>query len=360
MNAVHDSRLSDEGPARFTLGAYLRDHTWVVLIIAVIVLVLYGLLRILDLGLDASLVVCAFVFLTLSALPVAGYLRRRAFYQELEQTIRDLEHSYYLPSLLGRPDFLDGRILYDACESICRADAVDISRAREECATQREFAELWAHELKTPLAAADLTLSRMSGPDAVALRQNMERMHLACERVLFSAKSSDLSDDYRIVATPLLPVCRECVKSVANLLIESGVAPHFDIPEDLTVLTDASWLAFVVRQVVTNSAKYGARSITFSATSEGGETPGGRTVLCISDDGIGIPAADLPRVFRKGFSGSNGRAEGTSTGFGLYLSLKVCEAMGLGLDIASEEGAGTQVLVTFPHDRSRLLLEGRE
>ena len=70
--------------------------------------------------------------------------------------------------------------------------------------------------------------------------------------------------------------------------------------------------------------------------------------LTVSDNGIGIPAQELPRVFDRGFTGSNGRTRGGSTGMGLYLCRKLSAFLDLGLDIASEESRGTTVTLTFP------------
>ena len=83
-------------------------------------------------------------------------------------------------------------------------------------------------------------------------------------------------------------------------------------------------------------------------------TKGGCIELIISDDGDGIPAADVPRVFDRGFTGSKGRAHHKATGMGLYLAAVACERMGLGLCISSEEGVGTTITLTFPLDRTRM------
>ena len=72
----------------------------------------------------------------------------------------------------------------------------------------------------------------------------------------------------------------------------------------------------------------------------------------------GIPAADVPRVFERGFTGQVGRAHGSATGMGLYLVASLCASMGLHVGLASEEGTGTRVILTFPHDRTRKELFG--
>ncbi len=70
--------------------------------------------------------------------------------------------------------------------------------------------------------------------------------------------------------------------------------------------------------------------------------------LIIEDNGVGIIERDLNRIFEKGFTGENGRKFGKSTGIGLYLCKKLCDKMGLGLNIESEENKGTKVTVIFP------------
>ena len=68
-----------------------------------------------------------------------------------------------------------------------------------------------------------------------------------------------------------------------------------------------------------------------------------RQCLVIEDNGIGIQAEDLPRVFEKGFTGYNGRADKKSTGIGLYLCKKIMDKMGHRIWIESEVGKGTRV-----------------
>ena len=65
------------------------------------------------------------------------------------------------------------------------------------------------------------------------------------------------------------------------------------------------------------------------------------------DNGCGIKASDLSRVFEKGFTGSN-RNKANATGMGLYLSKKLCDRLGLKLDIASTEKEYTRLTITFP------------
>ena len=60
-----------------------------------------------------------------------------------------------------------------------------------------------------------------------------------------------------------------------------------------------------------------------------------------------MSAADLPRVFEKGFTGDNGRATKRATGIGLYLVARLCSKMGIDVTAASDSGEGFVVTFAF-------------
>ena len=69
----------------------------------------------------------------------------------------------------------------------------------------------------------------------------------------------------------------------------------------------------------------------------------------VKDNGIGIRKGEITRVFEKGFTGENGRKRGQkATGIGLYLCKKLCNKLGLGLELNSEKDVGTEVKIVFP------------
>ena len=70
-------------------------------------------------------------------------------------------------------------------------------------------------------------------------------------------------------------------------------------------------------------------------------------ILSIEDNGCGIKESDLARVFEKGFTGSD-RTKSKSTGIGLYLSKKICNKLGLEINIYSKYKEGTKVEIIYP------------
>lgn len=339
---------------RFCPSSYLADRGLSIGIAFTCALSIGVAVRVLGCPTSAALLLAstALAFFTLDL--AWGYLRRRRFYRAVEEVLDDAEHAYYLPDLVKRPLFADGKLLYDACADVAAADAALLSQQREATALNREYVELWTHEIKTPIAALKLALSRMHGPDALALKQEVERIELACERALYSARTTELSHDYVIHEIDLAQCCKSACKDLAHLLVQNGTQPVFAFDGKAEVLGDEQWTSFVIKQAISNSVKYQASTITFATRALEIGTPHGRIELSISDDGIGITEKELPFIFARGFSGSNGRAEGTSTGMGLYLAAQVCKSMGVGLEASSAKGQGTKITLSFPVDRSQL------
>ena len=107
-------------------------------------------------------------------------------------------------------------------------------------------------------------------------------------------------------------------------------------PVGRSALTDEKWLSFVLEQVLSNAIKY---------TSEGGVTirldeP---LTLVVEDTGIGVAPEDLPRIFERGYTGLNGRADKSATGIGLYLCRAVMRKLGHEIAAESEPGRGTRI-----------------
>ena len=105
-------------------------------------------------------------------------------------------------------------------------------------------------------------------------------------------------------------------------------------------------MEFIINQILINSIKYfkGKNDKIKIESKEISNT----VVLTIEDEGVGIIERDLDRVFEKGFTGENGRKFGKSTGIGLYLCKKLCNKLGLVLEIQSEVNVGTKISIIFP------------
>lgn len=350
--------FSIEDLVAFTPATYVRDNIGG---LAALVLGLISLVLILPaLGVTSSGVLLVADILTLLAV-AAGFLdyrRKASFYHELRGLLASLRQARVLPALITEPSFLEGQITYETAARISSLAAEETDKLQEDAAAYRRYIELWIHETKTPIAAIKLMLANEPGALSAKIARELERVESQVDQALYYARSTSVERDYAIREVDLGAAAREACKRNTRFLIEREALPVFDIPENMTVLADEPWLVFILGQVVTNAAKYGATRIEFTACEEEAGTSRGRTVLEVRDNGCGIPAADVPRVFERGFTGQVGRAAGSATGMGLYLVASLCASMGLHVGLASEEGTGTRVILTFPHDRTRKELYG--
>lgn len=354
----HGTGEADTPIAPFTPATYVRDN---VIGLAAFLLALASTVLILPaLGVNSAGTLLVADVLTLIALG-AGFLdyrRKAAFYHELHHLTGQLRQACVLPSLIAEPPFLDGKIAYDTASRLAQLSAEETAALRDNEAAYRRYVELWIHEIKTPIAAIKLMLANNPGPESAKVARELERIEAQVDQALYYARSTSVERDYAIREVNLAAVAREACKRHSRFLIEKGCTPAFDIPDAMTVLADEPWLVFILGQVIVNAAKYGATTLTFTAREEEPGTSRGRTVLEVRDNGCGIPAADVPRVFERGFTGQVGRAHGSARGMGLYLVASLCASMGLHVGLASEEGTGTRVILTFPHDRTRKELFG--
>lgn len=211
------------------------------------------------------------------------------------------------------------------------------ARLSEEAARfdgMTEYYTLWAHQIKTPIAAMRLLLQE-EGPDPKALSDELFKIEQYVEMSLCYLRLGGESADYVLRPADLDEVVKQALRKYALQFIRKKIALDYE-PLNAKALTDEKWLLFVVEQVLSNALKY---------------APGGRVsirleppmTLVLSDTGIGIAPEDLPRVFEKGYTGLNGRWDKRATGIGLYLCKRIMKNLGHGISITSEVGKGTAV-----------------
>ena len=213
------------------------------------------------------------------------------------------------------------------------------TRAEADMSDMVAYYTLWAHQIKTPIAAMRLQLQGEDSPRARALLADLGRVERYVEMVLTYLRLEGGGSDYVIREYDLDSILRPVFRQFAGEFIGRRLRLDY-APVNLRVLTDEKWLAFVVGQVLSNALKYtpeGAISVYL-------EPP---AVLCVRDTGIGIAPEDLPRVFERSYTGLAGRADRRASGLGLYLCKRVCDNLRHGISIESAPGAGTTVRIDF-------------
>lgn len=333
-------------------STFLKDK-WIFLLSQTgIILFLALLLNVMKISNSANALVCTCVlFITFGAL-VLEYNQKNGFYRELYRNLETLGKKYYISSVTEKPEFVEGAILMDVLRQTTKSMNDDIADYRRMNTEYQDYVETWIHEIKIPISCIDLICENNKGEMASGVKEELSRIDAYVEQALYYARSTNLEKDYMIREIKLDQLVKGTLKKYSKQLIAAKATPIFDNLSQ-TVYGDPKWLEFVLGQLIANSIKYKkeALTLTFSACEEQDYV-----LLYVSDDGIGIPESELPRIFEKGFTGTNGRSYAKSTGIGLYLCRKLCNKMHLSISASSASGQGTTIQITFPKD-SRLLLE---
>lgn len=178
------------------------------------------------------------------------------------------------------------------------------------------------------------------------------RVHLLLDRQLHQKRMSFIENDLSLEALELKPLIFKELKDLQSWCIPKGIG--FDIQlEAGEVLSDAKWLSFIMRQLLTNAVKYSEASDILIKSYE----QDGQVHLAVQDFGRGIDPKDIPRVFDKGFTSTTEHHDQAATGMGLYLAKKAAKPLLIHIEVDSKPGTGTTFTLIFPkrNEFSRVL-----
>ena len=206
----------------------------------------------------------------------------------------------------------------------------------------------WVHEMKSPMTAMRLMHEQI---EPYTLREKIDiewmRLHLLLDQRLHATRLSTIEKDNRFEKLKVQPIVIQEIQGFRSWCLEKGLAVEIGALEG-TVVSDAKWLAFIIRQLLSNAVKYSEANTEIRIYMERDER--GHQLLHIQDFGIGIKQEDLPRVFQKSYTGTVGREKTVSTGMGLYLANQAANKLGLELRLTSQLGKGTTATIQFPNE----------
>ena len=219
--------------------------------------------------------------------------------------------------------------------------------ARQQQADLLDYFTLWAHQIKTPIAASRLLLGNSTDLDTKKpLQQELFKIETYANLVLQYLRLESFHEDLVLRQENLEDLVKEVVKKYALFFIQKQLTVNLhDL--DQTVVTDRKWLSVVLEQIISNSVKYTQTGGLEIFIKEG--------VLYLKDTGLGVQASDIERVFERGFSGYNGRLTQQSSGLGLYLSKRIVDKLGYSIRLESQVGQGTTVMIDLK--QARLVFE---
>ncbi len=294
-------------------------------------------------SIDSIFLVIFIWIVILSAYLVITFCSRKVQMEKLFKLAEQLEERYLLSEVMEKPERADDRVYYQLLKLAGKSMLEQVAEVRRERTQYKEYVEQWVHEIKTPITAMKLLCENNHSQVAKELLLELEKVNRYTEQALYYARSEHTEKDYSVREIRLFDVVHESIAENKYLLLQNGVGIDLQETDD-TVYSDEKWLCFILNQLIVNSVKYRTKQPVLKVYTKYQDS---QIILCVQDNGIGIDAGDLPRIFEKGFTGQNGRkAAQSSTGIGLYLCKRLCDKLGIGI-CADSEGSGTIIRLIF-------------
>ena len=205
------------------------------------------------------------------------------------------------------------------------------------------FTAAVSHELRTPLARllALLETALLPGADQSELidqaRAEVDRIRELIDDVLFL---SELESGRAVVSLGSIrarSVIHQVVAGLAQSAERAGIRLEVDCPASFELPLRQRMLGVIVENLVANAIRYAGEGAVCSVRCA--EAGGDRGLLIVSDNGLGVPDADLPRLFERFYRGDRGRST-RGTGLGLAIVKHVVAAAGGTVDASRTRVAG--------------------
>lgn len=283
-----------------------------------------------DIKLEAILyasMLCLTAGLLFEGVHLISYLRRHT---EQQKRLQGLPISYtelLPPRTLAEQDL---QAMVQKLGEQYTAVITDWQRQQKE---SLDYYSAWIHQIKTPISSMKMILQQEDTEENHLLSAELFRIEQYTEMALQYLRLDSKTNDFVFQQYDLDSIIRQAIRKYAPQFILRKIRLIYE-PVSMTILTDEKWMLFLLEQLLSNAIKYTPHgSVTISVTPE--------KVLQVADTGIGIAPEDLPRIFEKGFTGYNGRADKKSTGLGLYLCQQAAKKISVSLSVTSEVGKGS-------------------
>lgn len=206
-----------------------------------------------------------------------------------------------------------------------------------------DYYTTWMHEIKTPISVMHMILQAEDTESFRELSAELFRIEKYVEMALGYLRLGNGSSDFVFREQELDGIIRQAIHEYAPYFVRNRIRLTYDGTQTM-VLTDEKWLRFMIEQILSNAVKYArGGSVSITVTED--------KVLKIADTGIGIAPEDVPRIFEKGFTGYNGRADKKATGLGLYLCRLTANKLSHKVSAESTVGVGTIVSIDLHTDK---------
>lgn len=326
-----------------SLGEFLYEKLYIILLNIFSAFTLAIFLKLLSIDNGPMIVIIIIWIMVLICTFLLEYFSLKNKYKEINKKLDALDQKYLICELLHKPESKLEKVYFNMLRQANKSMIEQVGKSRDIQVSYKEYIEEWIHEIKNPIAAIDLICKNYKTEESNRISKDLLKINYLVEQALYYARSENIEKDYFIKEIRLFNAVEKAIVNNRIQILEKNIKLIIDDTEDM-VYTDEKWLYYILEQIIVNaikySKKYNGEINIYTKYLNGG------IQLIIEDNGIGIAADELPRIFDKGFTGSK-RDNRKATGLGLYLCKKLSEKLGIKIIAESEKDSYTKISLLF-------------
>ncbi|HBA51130.1 MAG TPA: hypothetical protein DCZ91_25690 [Lachnospiraceae bacterium] len=322
------------------LGCFIWQYRMTGVTFLLYIGIFMGIFSLYNLETEAVLYAAALCLLFTAVLLALRFQAYRNRHQERRRILTNVE---ILLEQLPEPENLEEADYQEMLRKLKTVFDQNLTAWQNERRESMDYYTTWVHQIKTPISVMRMNLQGEDTEENRELLAELFRIEQYVGMVLNWLRLGSDSSDFVFQEYELDKIIRQAIHKYAPQFIRKRVRLFYEVT-DARVLTDEKWLLFIIEQLLSNAVKYTQEgSVTITVTPD--------KIMRITDTGIGIAPEDVPRIFEKGFTGYNGRADKKSTGLGLYLCRMTADRLSHKISVESEPGTGTTVSLDLHTDR---------
>lgn len=327
--------------------SYIKDKILFMIIFFLNIIFMLFSLKMFDVKKELIIILLFTNILTVIIVFLYEYERKKNFYNELKFNIELLEKKYLVLETIRKPSTYEEKTIYEFMREINKSMIDHIKENKKNIEEFKEYVEVWIHEVKIPIAS--LVLKAHNYPDKFDSEfvRVIKQLDDYIDDILYYVRSGDAANDFLIQKVQISELIREVILKNKNSLMDNDIAINVE-GESSEVKTDKKWMEYILNQIINNAIKYKKDTDSWITIKTFEEKE--KTIISVKDNGIGISSSDINSVFKKSFTGKNGRERVKSTGMGLYIAKKLCDKLGHKVEIESIEDEYTKVSIKFGKD----------